>query len=82
MTTNKPLRRAKPTIWHFNAAGQRVEGAHENLRGNVSGLSGNVSGLSGNVTGLSGDVTGLWGDLDLIPASARPANVTDFVSEE
>lgn len=87
--TTNPLRLTKRGVWHFNDAGKRVDGPHAGLtgispclRGNVSGLRGDVSGLWGNVSGLWGDASGLCGDLDMIPASARPANIADFVSKE
>ena len=66
----KQLTKVKPTIYHI-VNGQRVEGVHSGIWGDVSGISGNVwgisgdaSGISGNVSGIRGDVSGIWGNLD------------------
>jgi hypothetical protein len=89
----KPLQRISHTIWYFDANGKRIEGAHPNicgdvsdiygnvswLLGNVSGIWGDVSDLRGDVTWLRGDVSGLRGNCDLIPMSARPCNVADWI---
>jgi hypothetical protein len=42
-------------IYHM-ADGQRVDGPHPGISGDVSGISGNASDISGNVTGISGDL--------------------------
>ena len=58
----KPLKRAKSVIYHY-VNGERVEGLHADLWGDVTGLEGNATGLRGNATDLEGDVTGLRGDV-------------------
>ena len=59
----KTLTRTENYIYHYKD-GVRIQGKHDQLRGNVSGLTGNVSGLRGdvNVNGITGDVNGIRGD--------------------
>ena len=52
----------KAELYHI-VNGEKKEGLHSGLRGDVSGLSGDVSGLRGDVSGLSGDVSGLIGNV-------------------
>ena len=70
--------------------GQKILGAHKDIRGNVSGILGNVSGIlgnvsgiEGNVSGIEGNVSGISGDVDLcaITSEERAAgvNIGDLV---
>lgn len=65
---NKPLKRTKLNLFHYNDKGEMVEGAHDKI--------------SGNATGLRGDVSELTGNCDEIPKDARPCDINDFVNEE
>ena len=70
----KPLKRTAPSLWHWRD-GEHRPGPNPDMRGNCTGLSGNCTGLSGNCTGLSGDLL-------LIPAEARPCDISDWIEEE
>ena len=59
--------------------GRRVQGTHENLRGDVTGLTGDVTGLTGNVAGLTGNVD----ECDLTPEQRQAGvDIADLVQEK
>ena len=57
------LTKVTTTIYHM-VDGQRVDGPHSGIKGDVSDIRGNVSGIWGDVSGITGNVTGITGDLD------------------
>jgi len=84
----KPLRRvAAGAIWHF-VDGVKVHGPHDRIWGDVSGIWGHVTDIRGDltdiwgdVTDIRGDVSGVEGDVSLIPASARPCKIANWVRD-
>ena len=56
-------------LWHIKN-GERIDGCHDQISGDVTGLMGDVSwligdvtGIWGNVSGIIGNVTGIWGNV-------------------
>jgi hypothetical protein len=43
--------------------GEKINGRHSGICGDVSGICGNVSGIYGNVSGIYGDVSWIRGDV-------------------
>ena len=65
-----------------------VRGDVSDIWGNVSGVRGDVSDIRGDVSGIRGDVSDIWGDVSgirgdvsLIPESARPCAIADWVRD-
>lgn len=58
----KALVKAESKIWRF-VDGNKVDGPHGQIYGDVSGIRGNVSGIRGDVYGIRGDVSGICGDV-------------------
>ena len=91
----KLLVSSKAQVWHFDHNGNRVEGPHKNLwgdvsdlrgdvtdlRGDVSGVRGRVSGIQGDVSGLRGDVSGVRGNVSGIWGNVDMCEITDAERE-
>lgn len=43
-------------IWHY-ANGEKINGPHDRVRGDLSGVRGEISGVRG-------EISNVWGDLD------------------
>jgi len=87
MENNKFLTRKKVELHHYKD-GIKIEGKHDNLkgdctnlRGNCTNLRGDCSDLSGDCTYLKGDCSNLWGDLDLITSEMRTedSNIEKYI---
>lgn len=62
--------------WYF-VDGQRIDGVHERIWGEVSGIRGEVSGIWGEVSGIRGDVSGIRGDVSRIRGDVDDCRLTD-----
>ena len=51
----KALKKSNKTIYHY-LDGERIEGAHKQISGNVSDIRGSVSDIRGNVSGIRGNL--------------------------
>lgn len=83
MADPKPLTSRRIKGKHRDPSGNLyLSGDLSGIRGDVSGLWGIMKGLHGYASGLSGDVTDLEGDLTLIPQSARPCHLNEWVRDQ
>lgn len=58
------LKRAEGSVWHYNDAGERVEGPPAGVCGDLSGVRGNLTGVRGDLSGVWGNLSGVCGDID------------------
>ena len=63
------------TFYYKN--GERIEGVHNGINGDVSDIYGNVSGISGNVSGIRGNVSGIYGDMSDISGNIDNCELTN-----
>ena len=59
----KCLKKLELKIYHV-VKGEKIDGVHAGIEGDVTGIWGDVSDIRGDVTGIRGDVTGIWGNAD------------------
>jgi len=59
----KKLVKVKTRIWYIKD-GKKIDGAHENISGDVSMIRGDVSDIRGDVFNISGGVSEIRGDID------------------
>jgi len=52
----KLLHQIKREVYYYGEKGNKKNGIHNKIYGNVSEISGNVSGIYGNVNGIFGDI--------------------------
>lgn len=80
----KKLTKIDAKIWHTKD-GVRVDGVHDNIRGDVSGISGDVSGILGDVSGIRGNVSGIRGDINSCKITdeerKRGVDITELIGE-
>ncbi len=72
----KCLKKLELKIYHV-VKGEKIDGVHAGIEGNVSGIEGNVSGIWGGVSGIWGDVTGIEGNVSGIWGVVDGAGLTD-----
>ena len=77
----KKLKKSKYEIYYFRD-GERINGAHSDIRGNVSDISGDVSNISGDVLNIYGDVSGIYGDASDISGYIDSCEITDEEREK
>jgi len=53
----KCLKKLELKIYHV-VKGEKIDGVHAGIRGDVTGIEGDVTGIRGDVTGIEGDVDG------------------------
>ena len=72
----KCLKKLELKIYHV-VKGEKIDGVHAGIRGDVTGIRGDVTGIRGDVTGIEGDVTGIRGDVTGIEGDVDGAGLTD-----
>ena len=79
----KSLTKISSSVYYYKD-GERVEGVHKDITGDVSGIRGNVTGITGNVSdiygdvsGIRGNVSGITGDVSGIRGDIDDCDITD-----
>ena len=69
------LKKLNLICFHF-VNGEKINGVHAGIRGDVRDIYGNVSGISGDVSGISGNVSGIWGNVSDIRGDFAACEIT------
>jgi len=72
----KCLKKVNFEIYHI-LEGEKINGIHADIWGDVTGIWGDVTGVEGDVTGIWGDVTGIEGNVTGIEGDVDAAELTD-----
>ena len=59
----KALKRKNFKLYYFDENGNKVEGIHSGVRGDISRVCGDITGVSGDISEVCGDISEVYGDI-------------------